>query len=206
MELIVFGAGGGAVELLEEHGKNIKVHTILVEDEPKIGLMNIGHIQYPVMNEKALDESITTSSILLISAVDMGYKKRIAEKYKDYDFFSALSDRAVILSKRIGKGAIVQPLTFIGSTARIGNHVKVNYGAVVTHDCTVGDFSFISTNVSVGARVSIGKCCYIGQGATINPGLTIGDNTTIGANSTVTSDIPANVIAYGSPCKVKEKK
>ena len=33
-------------------------------------------------------------------------------------------------------------------------------------------------------------------------GVTIGDNAVIGANSLVTKDIPANTVAYGSPCKV----
>ena len=33
-------------------------------------------------------------------------------------------------------------------------------------------------------------------------GVTIGDNTVIGAGSVVTKDIPANVIAFGTPCKV----
>ena len=36
----------------------------------------------------------------------------------------------------------------------------------------------------------------------IMPGVTIGDNSVIGAGSIVTKDIPANVLAYGSPCRV----
>lgn len=34
------------------------------------------------------------------------------------------------------------------------------------------------------------------------PGVTIGDNSVIGAGSVVTKDIPANVMAYGNPCRV----
>lgn len=33
-------------------------------------------------------------------------------------------------------------------------------------------------------------------------GVTIGDNSVIGAGSVVTKDIPANVMAYGNPCRV----
>ena len=36
----------------------------------------------------------------------------------------------------------------------------------------------------------------------ILPGVTIGDNSVIGAGSVVSKDIPANVIAFGAPCKV----
>jgi galactoside O-acetyltransferase len=37
------------------------------------------------------------------------------------------------------------------------------------------------------------------------PGVTIGDNSIIGAGSVVTKDIPANVVAFGVPCKVIRK-
>ena len=36
----------------------------------------------------------------------------------------------------------------------------------------------------------------------VMPGVTIGENSIIGAGSVVTKDIPANVIAFGNPCKV----
>ena len=50
--------------------------------------------------------------------------------------------------------------------------------------------------------VHIGRNCWIGAGALIMPGVTIGDNSVIGAGSVVTKDIPANVVAYGNPCRV----
>lgn len=48
----------------------------------------------------------------------------------------------------------------------------------------------------------VGENCWIGAGAVIMPGVTIGDNSVIGAGSVVTKDIPANVVAYGNPCRV----
>ena len=50
--------------------------------------------------------------------------------------------------------------------------------------------------------VCIGDNVWIGSGAQILPGVTIGENSVIGAGSVVTHDIPANVAAYGVPCKV----
>ncbi|WP_344910033.1 DapH/DapD/GlmU-related protein [Amphibacillus indicireducens] len=43
---------------------------------------------------------------------------------------------------------------------------------------------------------------WIGANSVVLPGVTIGDNTVIGAGSVVTKDIPANVVAVGSPCRV----
>ena len=50
--------------------------------------------------------------------------------------------------------------------------------------------------------VKIGKNCWLGAGVVVLPGVSIGDNTVIGAGSVVTKDIPANVVAVGTPCKV----
>ena len=50
--------------------------------------------------------------------------------------------------------------------------------------------------------VTIGRNVWVGANVVIMPGVTIGDNTVIGAGSVVTRDIPANVVAIGSPCRV----
>ena len=50
--------------------------------------------------------------------------------------------------------------------------------------------------------VTIGNNVWLCSNVTVCPGVTIGDNSVIGAGSVVTKDIPANVLAYGVPCKV----
>ena len=53
--------------------------------------------------------------------------------------------------------------------------------------------------------IHIGKNVWIGSNAVVLPGVTIGDNSIIGAGSVVTRDIPADVVAMGSPCRVLRK-
>ena len=53
--------------------------------------------------------------------------------------------------------------------------------------------------------VIIGDNVWIGGRSVVCPGVKIGNNTTIGAGSVVVKDIPANVVAAGSPCKVLKK-
>ncbi len=50
--------------------------------------------------------------------------------------------------------------------------------------------------------IRIGSNVWIGANVVILPDVTIGDNSVIGAGSIVTKDIPANVVAFGSPCHV----
>ncbi len=54
-------------------------------------------------------------------------------------------------------------------------------------------------------KVTIGNNVWIGGNVTILPGVTIGDNVTIGAGSVLTKSIPANVVAYGNPCRVQKE-
>lgn len=51
-------------------------------------------------------------------------------------------------------------------------------------------------------EVHIDRNVWIRSGVQILPGVHIGENSVIGAGSVVTHDIPANVVAYGVPCKV----
>ena len=55
------------------------------------------------------------------------------------------------------------------------------------------------------APMKIGNNVWVATGSIICPGVTIGDNANIGAGSVVTKDIPPNVIAFGTPCKVIRK-
>ena len=53
--------------------------------------------------------------------------------------------------------------------------------------------------------IHIGKNCWLGAGVIVVPGVTIGDNSVIGAGAVVTKDIPANVVAVGTPARVLRK-
>lgn len=54
--------------------------------------------------------------------------------------------------------------------------------------------------------IVIGNNVWIGMNVVVLPGVKIGDNVIIAANSVVTKEIPSNVIAGGTPCKVLKEK
>jgi maltose O-acetyltransferase len=53
-----------------------------------------------------------------------------------------------------------------------------------------------------GRPVVLGDDVWLGGGAIVCPGVTIGDRAVIGAGSVVVTDIPADVLAAGNPCRV----
>lgn len=107
-----------------------------------------------------------------------------------------------------------------GRNLRFGYRVFVNTGCFFMDrgGITIGDDVFIGPRVqlittnhgaapterrtTISRPIVIGKNVWIGAGTIVLPGVTVGENSIIGAGSVVTHDIPANVIAAGSPAKV----
>jgi len=88
----------------------------------------------------------------------------------------------------------------------IGNDVLIAANSVITSDGHEVNAVKFRESVHV-QKVKIGNNVWIGASVCILPGVEIGDNTIIAARSVVTKNIPANVIAAGTPAEViKERK
>jgi acetyltransferase-like isoleucine patch superfamily enzyme len=87
---------------------------------------------------------------------------------------------------------------YIGDRSRFGPYTLIHTANHVVDDMTRP----IWEQGWVKKTVHIGRDCWIGMGVCILPGVRVGDNAVIGAGSVVTTDIPANAIAVGNPCRV----
>ena len=59
-----------------------------------------------------------------------------------------------------------------------------------------------SCGLEFAKPITVGNNVWIGGNVIVLPGVTIGDNSVIAAGSIVDRDIPSNVIAMGTPCRV----
>lgn len=109
-----------------------------------------------------------------------------------------------------------------GINTHLGNNVYANFNLTLVDDTHIyiGDYVMIGPNVTIATAghpvnpelrrrvaqfnipVTIGNNVWIGANSVVLPGVTIGENSVIGAGSVVTKNIPANVVALGSPCRV----
>ncbi|MGE0716858.1 MAG: sugar O-acetyltransferase [Alphaproteobacteria bacterium] len=124
----------------------------------------------------------------------------------------------------LGEGAIVRPplRCDYGFNIQIGARSFVNYDCVLL-DCnriTIGADVQIGPGVHIYTAthpldalrrrsllesadpVVIGDGVWLGGRAVVCPGVRIGENTVVGAGSIVTGDLPANMLAVGTPCRV----
>ena len=151
---------------------------------------------------------------------------RLADAYHRAEVAGDPEARAILadLLGHLGEGAYVKPPLFVdyGENIRIGARTFVNYGltALDVAAVTVGEDCQIGPNVQLlppthplepGPRrdkleaarpITLGDNVWLGGGVIVCPGVTIGENTVVGAGSVVTRDLPADVVAVGSPARV----
>jgi maltose O-acetyltransferase len=124
----------------------------------------------------------------------------------------------------LGEGAEIRPPLHCdyGYRLHIGARTFVNFGLIALDVATIS----VGADVQVGPNVqlltathplepeprrakwemaqpiAIGDNAWLGGAVIVCPGVTIGADTVIGAGSVVTRDLPAGVLAVGSPARV----
>lgn len=104
----------------------------------------------------------------------------------------------VATNVKIGQGVFAGKNVVVNSNSIVSNMCILNTGAIIEHDCIVGEFSHVAVGTVICGNVSIGKECMIGANSTIIQGVSVGNHTIIGAGTVVTHDVKDNMIKYGN--------
>jgi acetyltransferase EpsM len=125
---------------------------------------------------------------------------------KGYKLVTALHPNAVIADDvKIGEGTVVAAGAVINPAAIIGRNVIVNTSSSVDHECQVGDGAHICPGAHLSGSVRVERAAWIGTGASVRDRVQIGAGSIIGVGAVVVDDIPAGVVAYGNPAKVRKR-
>ena len=112
-----------------------------------------------------------------------------------------------------GYNCIIGEKTFINHNTYLmdGAEIKIGDNCFIGPNCGMYTaahpifFEERNKGLEKALPINIGDNVWIGGDVTILPGASIGNNSVIGAKSLVTKDIPANVVAFGNPCRVIRK-
>jgi acetyltransferase-like isoleucine patch superfamily enzyme len=109
---------------------------------------------------------------------------------------STLQEKAEVI---IGNGCGFSG-TVIGAFVKVelGQNVRCGANTLITDS----DWHTDDPRAGASKPVKIGNNVWLGEGVKVLKGVNIGENSVIGAGSVVTTDVPANVIAAGNPCRV----
>ena len=111
--------------------------------------------------------------------------------------------------------AILELGAFVGMSGVCvcaAREIRIGCGTIVGADAMILDNDFhlplpdwrwANAAAETAKPIIIGRGCFIGTRAIILKGVTIGDGAIIGAGAVVTSDVPAEHLAFGNPAQVK---
>jgi sugar O-acyltransferase (sialic acid O-acetyltransferase NeuD family) len=194
-KIILHGGGGHATVVLDL----LLSHGIIV---PALVDAKYTGDLYGVPRMKEYDPSFEPDAYAIVAIGDNTIRKRVAESTK-HRFANAIHNSAIISAKvSMGLGNMILHGAIIQAQTRVGNHVIINTGAQVDHDCVIEDYVHIAPRVVLCGTVNIGTGTLVGAGATVIPGKKIGKWAMVGAGSVVTKDIPDYAVAVGNPARV----
>ena len=73
----------------------------------------------------------------------------------------------------------------------------INTGAIVDHECSVGDYTHIAPGAVLCGGVHTGSSVFVGARAIVTEKLTLGDNSILAAGATLRRHLKAGEIFYG---------
>lgn len=208
---VILGAGGHARVVAEcIDAGSYEIIGYLDKDEIQNGTV-AGH--YPILGDDRMPDRWLKEGIqaCIVGLGNLGGKsatlrERLFDIYKEagFEMLTAIHSSAVISPDvRIGEGTVIMPGAVVNSGALIGRNAIVNSGAVIEHDVIIEDGVHIAPGSIVSGGSRIGKNTFVGAGSCIIQGLTIGSRVIIGAGSTVLQDLPSDVMAAGTPARIR---
>jgi sugar O-acyltransferase (sialic acid O-acetyltransferase NeuD family) len=194
--IFVYGGGGhgkSLIDLLRALG-GYKIVGV-VDDGLQKGESVMG---VPVLGggEAALPELYARGVRLAVNAVggigDITSRIKVFHRLAEVGFAcpAVIHPRAVVEpGGDLSPGVQVFPHAYVGSDAKVGFGTIVNTGAIVSHDCKLGDYVNVAPGAMLAGAVQVGAGTLVGMGVTINLNVVVGARVRIGNGATIKADV-----------------
>jgi sugar O-acyltransferase (sialic acid O-acetyltransferase NeuD family) len=205
LQTVIFGAsrqGSVVLEVLRAQG-DFKVVGFLDDSASAQGTV-VGGV--PVLG--GIDWAIANADKHLSAIIAIGNNDAridIGDKLRAFglEMINAVHPSAVVMANTmLGTGNLICAGAVVITGTRLENDVIVNTGATIDHDCVLRTGAQVASGVHTAGCVTIGRGAFIGVGSVLGPSVTIGDRCIVGAGSVVLSDLPSDVLAFGTPARV----
>jgi sugar O-acyltransferase (sialic acid O-acetyltransferase NeuD family) len=198
-EVVLCGSGGHAkvvLSLLELLGFAV---PYILDDEPAAcpGSIRGVPIRGPL---SLLPDRAKISAFLAIG--DNQKREAAAERFKNVNWVTLIHPASwVDPSARLGAGTCIAAGVVVNAEAVLGNHVIIDAGASVGHDCIVEDFVQLEAGVRLGGAVRLGRGALCGIGSAVVPNRSIGARATLGPRAVAIKHVPAGETYIGVPAR-----
>ena len=205
-KLLILGKGDNIITMILDNlcSHNTKNPEIHIYNNLSLPIQNT--FEHDRFNIKVFDTiNMADYDLMTLGVYQPSHKIKIVETLNPNInmFMNIIHDNLDIsYTSKLGLGLLINSKVSIAAHTTIGNFVSINRHVSIGHHTTIGDYCSINPGTNIAGNVTIDEGTTIGMGVNILDGIQIGKNSIIGAGSIVTKNIPDNVIAYGSPCKI----
>lgn len=204
-KLLIIGKGDNIITMILDNLYSYKsTPNITIYNNLSLPILNrFGHDKFKI--NVVEDVNMGDYDVFSLGVYQPQHKMKIMESLSpNINKFINIIHRGEDISKMstLGVGILINSKVSIAAHTTIGNFVSINRHVSIGHHTVINDYCSINPGTNIAGNVTIGEGTMIGMGTNVLDKIKIGKNTIIGAGSVVTKDIPDNVVAYGSPCKI----
>ncbi|GHE93776.1 NeuD/PglB/VioB family sugar acetyltransferase [Streptomyces fumanus] len=204
-DLLIVGAGGFARETaqaaLATGGFTLRGH---LDDDPALHGTEVDGV--PVLGDCDLVHALPRARVVICvgNVRDYAARARLVRRLglPEERYATVVHPAAsVSASSAVGPGSVLLAHCVLTAAVRVGAHVAVMPGTVLTHDDVIGDFATLAAGVRLGGHVRLGRGVYLASGVLVREGTTVGDWSLVGMGSGVLDDVPPGEVWVGSPAR-----
>jgi len=205
-KLLILGKGDNIITMILDnlYSYNTRQPDIHIYNNLNLPILNT--FEHDRFNIEVFDViNMDDYDLMTLGVYQPSHKKKIIETLNpDVNKLTSMIHDGLDISymSKLGRALLINSKVSIAAHTTIGDFVSINRHVSIGHHTVIGDYCSINPGVNIAGNVTIGEGTTIGMGVNIIDGVKIGKNTIIGAGSVVTKDVPDNVVAYGSPCKI----
>ena len=206
--MIIVGAGGFAIEVLEIFHQNKQVDALAFYDDFTLDSPSFLFDKFPILidQNQAIEHFNLYGNLFAIGVGNPLIREKMYVKFSNLggEIVSVISRFADIGSYdiTIGKGTNILSGAIISNSVEVGLANIIYYNSIITHDVITGNFVEISPGAKLLGKCKIGDFTTVGSNAVVLPNIIVGKNVKIGAGAVVTKDLPDNCVAVGVPAKI----
>jgi len=205
---VIFGGGGHAKVLIDSlQASNSQLSLVILDrDRSRWGqkVLNV-----PILGDDSLlPQLVEDGARFFVAAVggigDNGPRKRLFEQGISIGLEPMTIRHPTSICSpwaEIGPGCQLLPGCIVNAGAILGRNVIVNSGAIVEHDCKIGDHVHIASGAVLASTTTVGAGAHIGCGAAVRQLISVGEGATVGAGAVVINDVPQRTLVMGVPAR-----
>lgn len=203
-KLLLIGGGGHARSLIEAMGRD-RFAGYVANEAADLPLPYLGNDAEAIATCSPADYDI----ILGLGFNDrcrLSLRRKVLGAFSAYEAENAIAPSAIVTpGTKFGDGCCIMHRAVVNRSL-LGKHCVVNTGAIIEHDCRIGENVFIGPGAVICGEVTVGNDVFIGAGAVVRNCVTIAEGISVAMGAIVTRSLTEPGVYAGNPAKLTNRK